>query len=45
MMDLKHHTQRFPDDVERSVSLVLGLERVGDIGTLMATLRSSLREA
>ena len=29
-----------PDDIERSVSLALGLETVSDIGTLMATLRS-----
>ena len=34
-----------PDDIERSVGLVLGLERVADIGTLMAILRSPLREA
>jgi 2-methylcitrate dehydratase PrpD len=33
------------DDIERSVGLVLGLERVADIGTLMATLSSPLREA
>ena len=34
-----------PDDIERSVGLVLGLESVADIGTLMATLRSPLSEA
>jgi hypothetical protein len=33
------------DDIERSVGLVLGLKTVPDIGTLMATLRSPLREA
>ena len=33
------------DDMERSVGLVLGLERVTDVGTLMATLRSPLRAA
>src|SRR5262245_2691509 len=33
-----------PDDIERSVGLVLGLEKVTDIGTLMATLGSP-REA
>jgi 2-methylcitrate dehydratase PrpD len=33
------------DDIERSVGLVFGLESVPDIGTLMATLRSSSREA
>ena len=34
------------DDIERSVGLVLGLERVADIGTLMTILRSpSLRKA
>src|SRR3990170_1988961 len=34
------------DDIERSVGLVLGLERVADIGTLMAILSSpSLRKA
>jgi 2-methylcitrate dehydratase PrpD len=31
-----------PDDMERSVDLVLGLETVADIGTLMATLSSPL---
>ena len=34
-----------PDEMERSVDLVLGLERVADIGTLMTTLRSPVREA
>jgi 2-methylcitrate dehydratase PrpD len=29
-----------PDDMERSTTLVLELERVADIGTLMAILRS-----
>ena len=33
------------DDIERSVGLVLGLETVADIGTLMATLGSPLRDA
>jgi len=32
-----------PDDIERSVGLVLGLEKVADIGTLMVTVRSPLR--
>ena len=34
-----------PDDMERSVGLVLGLETVADIGTLVATLNSPSREA
>ena len=34
-----------PEDIERSVSIALGLERVADIGTLMATLKSPLRGA
>ena len=39
-------SQLRPDDIERSVSLVLGLERMADIGALMAILRSpSLRKA
>ena len=38
-------SQLRPDDVERSVDLVLGLETVTDIGTLMAILSSPLREA
>ena len=33
-----------PDDIERSVGLVLGLESVADIGTVMATLSSPPRE-
>ena len=33
-------SQLRPDDMERSVGLVLGLERVTNIGTLMAILRS-----
>jgi 2-methylcitrate dehydratase PrpD len=33
------------DEMERSVDLVLGLERVADVGTLMTTLRSSLHKA
>jgi hypothetical protein len=38
-------SQLRPDDIERSVDLVLGLETVADIGTLMAILGSPLREA
>ena len=38
-------SQLRPDDIERSVGLVLGLEKVEDIGTLMATLGSSVRDA
>jgi 2-methylcitrate dehydratase PrpD len=39
-------SQLRPDDIERSVGLVLGLERVAEIGTLMDILRSpSLRKA
>jgi 2-methylcitrate dehydratase PrpD len=34
-----------PNDMERSVDLVLGLEGVTDIGTLMTTLSSRLSEA
>ncbi len=34
-------SQLRPDDIERSVGLVLGLEKVADVETLMATLRSS----
>ncbi len=34
------HSQLRPDDLERSISQVLGLESVLDIGTLMATLKS-----
>jgi 2-methylcitrate dehydratase PrpD len=33
------------DDIERSVGLVLGLERVADIGTLLTTLRSPMHRA
>ena len=33
------------DDIERSMGVVLGLEKVADIATLMTTLRSPLREA
>jgi 2-methylcitrate dehydratase PrpD len=38
-------SQLQPDDMERSVDMVLGLERVTEIGTLMATLRSPLQNA
>jgi 2-methylcitrate dehydratase PrpD len=38
-------SQLRPDKIERSVDLVLGLERVADIGTLIATLRSPSHEA
>jgi 2-methylcitrate dehydratase PrpD len=38
-------SQLYSGDIERSVDLVLGLERVADIGTLMTTLRSSLHKA
>lgn len=38
-------SQLRPEDIERSVGLVLRLERVGDIGTLMAILRSPLEKA
>jgi 2-methylcitrate dehydratase PrpD len=34
-----------PEDIERTVGLVLGLDSVADIGTLMATLSSPLRKA
>jgi 2-methylcitrate dehydratase PrpD len=33
------------DDIERSVETVLRLEKVGDIGTLMTSLSSRVREA
>jgi 2-methylcitrate dehydratase PrpD len=33
-----------PDDIERSISLALGLETLTDIGTLIAILRSPSRE-
>jgi len=36
-------SQLRPDDIERSVGLVLGLERVADVGTLIATLNSPLQ--
>jgi 2-methylcitrate dehydratase PrpD len=39
------HSQLRPDEIERSVSLALGLETVANIGTLMAALRSPSREA
>jgi 2-methylcitrate dehydratase len=38
-------SQLHPDDFERSVGLILGLERVTDIGTLIAILMSPLHEA
>jgi 2-methylcitrate dehydratase PrpD len=38
-------SQLRPEDIERSVGLVLGLERVADIATLMTALRSSVRKA
>jgi len=38
-------SQLRPDDIERSLGLVLGLETVPDIGMLMATLSSPLPEA
>ena len=38
-------SQLRPEDIERSLGLVLELERVPDIGTLMAILSSPLREA
>jgi 2-methylcitrate dehydratase PrpD len=38
------HSQLRSDDIERSVGMVLGLESVADIGTLMATLGSPVRE-
>src|SRR5215467_943065 len=38
-------SQLRPDDIERSVDMVLQLERVTEIGTLMATLRSPSRAA
>jgi 2-methylcitrate dehydratase PrpD len=37
-------SQLRPDDMERSVDLVLGLEKMADIGTLMAILRSPLHK-
>jgi 2-methylcitrate dehydratase len=38
-------SQLHPDEIERSVGLVLGLESVADIGTLMSTFRSASRDA
>jgi hypothetical protein len=38
-------SQLRPDDIERSVSLALGLENVADIGTLIAILSSPSRES
>ena len=38
-------SQLSKDDIERSVDMVLGLERVADIGTLMTTLRSPVQQA
>ncbi len=38
-------SQLRPDDIERSVGLVLGLEKMADIGTLMTTLATPLRKA
>jgi 2-methylcitrate dehydratase PrpD len=38
-------SQLHPDEVERSVGLVLGLEKVADIGTLITTLSSPSRTA
>jgi 2-methylcitrate dehydratase PrpD len=37
--------QLSPDDIERSVDVILGLERVADIGTVMVALSSPLHEA
>jgi hypothetical protein len=38
-------SQLRPDDIERSVGLVLGLEGMADVGTLMAELGSTPPEA
>lgn len=38
-------SQLRPNDIERSVDVVLGLEKVAEIGTLMATLSSPLHKA
>jgi 2-methylcitrate dehydratase PrpD len=38
-------SQLRPDDIERSVGLVLGLEKVSDVATLMTILSAPLREA
>jgi hypothetical protein len=34
------HTQLRPDGIERSVDMVLGFEKVADVGTVMAVLRT-----
>jgi 2-methylcitrate dehydratase PrpD len=39
------HSQLRPDEIQHSLDLVLGLERVADIGKLIATLRSPSHEA
>jgi hypothetical protein len=39
------HNQLSPDDIERSVELILGLEKVADVGKLMAMLSSPSRKA
>ena len=38
-------SQLRPDDIERSVGVVLGLERVANIGTLMTIIRSPVQQA
>ncbi len=38
-------SQLRPEEIERSVEMVLGLEKAADIGTLLATLGSSVRKA
>jgi 2-methylcitrate dehydratase PrpD len=38
-------SQLRPDEIERSVGLVLGLDRVADVATLMAILGARLRDA
>ena len=38
-------SQLRPDEIERSVDLLLGLDRVADIVKLISTLRSHLRDA
>ena len=38
-------SQLLPDDLERSVDVVLGLEKVADIGTLMAALGLPSRQS
>jgi hypothetical protein len=37
-------SQLRPDEIERSVGLVLGLEKVADVGMLIATLSSPSRK-